>query len=295
MGRIRTVKPEFFLHEELYDAEHDSNLPLRLAFIGLWCASDREGRFKWKARSLKSSILPFDDVDFSRVLDVLATRGFLVKYRDNEGKIYGQIPSFLDHQHINGKEQVSKLPSFDECSECQATIDNSTCDPRVSDTSTSCEVNYSGEGKGKERNTEGKGRSSENPKWLSVKSKSKVNEELEEDFERFWKSTSYPKRKPSQDGKAAILKKYLILRRAGTNYEDIADACELFAASNPAGEFTMGLKAFMEKANICQWLEGDVAKGPAPEMTKMQATMQRVSKMYENDEPTINPFSIENL
>lgn len=93
------------------------------------------------------------------------------------------------------------------------------------------------------------------------KTTAQINRELEEDFERFWKSTPYPKRKPSQDGKGAILKKYLMLRRNGTSYEDIAEACELFAASNPAGEFTMGLKAFMEKANIEQWLDGDTVGG----------------------------------
>jgi hypothetical protein len=37
--RIRTIKPEFFHHEGIYEAELQSNLPLRLAFIGLWCAA----------------------------------------------------------------------------------------------------------------------------------------------------------------------------------------------------------------------------------------------------------------
>jgi hypothetical protein len=33
--RIRTVKPEFFRHEELYELEKQTGLPLRLAFIGV--------------------------------------------------------------------------------------------------------------------------------------------------------------------------------------------------------------------------------------------------------------------
>jgi hypothetical protein len=87
MGRIRTIKPEFFTHEELFDLEEREGLPVRLAFIGLWTICDREGRFKWRPRSIKAQILPYDNVDFSRVLDALATRGFVVRYAsDGEGK-----------------------------------------------------------------------------------------------------------------------------------------------------------------------------------------------------------------
>lgn len=78
--RIRTIKPEFFLHVGLFQAEKESGLPLRVAFAGLWGAADREGRFKWEPMKLKVQILPYDDVDFSRVLDALSTRGFLVRY-----------------------------------------------------------------------------------------------------------------------------------------------------------------------------------------------------------------------
>jgi hypothetical protein len=46
MGRIRTIKPEFFSHEALFDGERETGLPLRLAFIGLLCQCDREGRFR---------------------------------------------------------------------------------------------------------------------------------------------------------------------------------------------------------------------------------------------------------
>lgn len=107
--RIRTIKPEFFKHEDLYDAELETGLPLRLAFAGLWCAADREGRFKWQPRALKSDILPFDDLDFSRVLDALSTRGFVVKYA-SESREYGWIPGFTRHQVINNRERESELP-----------------------------------------------------------------------------------------------------------------------------------------------------------------------------------------
>jgi uncharacterized phage protein (TIGR02220 family) len=132
--RIRTIKPEFFRHAELYDLEHASRLPIRLAFAGLWCACDRRGRFKWRPRELKIQILPYDDCDFSRVLDALTTRGFVVPYacptRDDACSDasfepqFGWIPSFERHQVINNREKESELPD-----PCDATT--STRAPRV--------------------------------------------------------------------------------------------------------------------------------------------------------------------
>lgn len=61
--RIRTIKPEFFNHEAIFELEKSTKLPLRLAYIGLWCAADREGRFKWEPRRLGVQIMPYDGVD----------------------------------------------------------------------------------------------------------------------------------------------------------------------------------------------------------------------------------------
>lgn len=109
MGRIRTVKPSFFKHEDLFDLEAEAGLPVRLSYIGLWTACDRDGRFVWRPRALKSDILPYDDIDFARVLDALTTRGFIVRYTV-AGTDYGCIPSFSDHQVINNRETESKIP-----------------------------------------------------------------------------------------------------------------------------------------------------------------------------------------
>lgn len=113
MARIRTIKPEFFRHSDLYEAEKETGLPLRLAFAGLWTAADKAGRFKWKPRELKLDCLPHDDVDFSRVLDALATRGWLVRYAV-QGVEYGAIPTWEIHQVINNRETPSKLPAPSE-------------------------------------------------------------------------------------------------------------------------------------------------------------------------------------
>ncbi len=111
MSRIRTVKPELFKHEELFEAEQKEQLPLRLAFIALLTCCDREGRFRWQPRRLKLDMLPYDEINLSCVLDALAYHGFIKKY-EYEGKYYGCIPSWKVHQQINNKETASTLPSL---------------------------------------------------------------------------------------------------------------------------------------------------------------------------------------
>lgn len=112
MARIRTVKPEFFKHYDLFLAEQFCGLPLRLAYQGLWICADREGRFKWQPMPLKLDILPYDEVDFCQVMDELAKYGWIFKY-EALGKAYGYIPSFKDHQRITGTESKSdsKIPA----------------------------------------------------------------------------------------------------------------------------------------------------------------------------------------
>jgi hypothetical protein len=148
MARIRTIKPEFFRHEELYELEQEHKLPLRLAFAGLWCVCDREGRFKWRPNQLKTEILPYDKCDFSRVLDALATRGFVEEYESDTGELYGFVPTFTVHQVINNRESKSQILSpFDACA---------TRDPRALRVHKGKGKERKGmekEGKGRERNT----------------------------------------------------------------------------------------------------------------------------------------------
>ena len=150
--RIRTIKPEFFLHESLFELERLSKLPIRLAFAGLWCAADREGRFKWEPRKLGIQILPYDMIDFSRVLDALTSRGFVCRYASSSGEI-GFIPSFTKHQIINNREKPSDLPEPPESLENQGVDACSTRDERdVEDEKDSLSGR---EGKGREQGREG--------------------------------------------------------------------------------------------------------------------------------------------
>ena len=145
--RIRSIKPEFFHHEGLFEAELETKLPIRVAFAGLWCIADREGRFKWEPRRIGVQVLPYDGVDFSRVLDALTTRGFVFKYRVDD-EYFGCIPSFLKHQVVNNKERASILPDYSENGAITEEIDASaTREPRDDD---ACPQEGKGTGKGKE-------------------------------------------------------------------------------------------------------------------------------------------------
>lgn len=149
MARIRTIKPEFFKNWKLYQAEAESGLPLRISFAGLWTVCDREGRFEWIPQQLRLDALPYDDVDFSRVLDALWTRGYVEKYAV-DGHEFGWIPGFADHQVINNRESSSILPEPNENNIL-------TRDARVSDAKVTRIKSAPAERKGKE----GKGREGE--------------------------------------------------------------------------------------------------------------------------------------
>lgn len=110
MARIRTIKPSFFRHGELFDAERACGLPLRVAYAGLWTIADREGRFKYKPRDIKVEVLPYDDVDMVEVLGALEAKGFIKTY-SSEGQNYAYIPAFSDHQHVNKNEPQSQIPA----------------------------------------------------------------------------------------------------------------------------------------------------------------------------------------
>ena len=133
------------MHDGLYEAEKEEKLPLRIAFAGLWCAADREGRFKWEPRRLGAQILPYDGIDFSRVLDALTTRAFIVKYRVGDA-CFGAIPSWKKHQIINNRERESEIPNYTDGEQLDACP---TRAPRVPHASKE-------EGKGREGNKEGK-------------------------------------------------------------------------------------------------------------------------------------------
>jgi hypothetical protein len=99
MSRIRSIKPEFFLDDELAELT-----PLaRLLFIGLWTLADCEGRMEDRPKRIRAQILPFDDGDTDAMLQALHDHGFIRRYRVND-KSYLVVRNFKKHQRLSGKE-----------------------------------------------------------------------------------------------------------------------------------------------------------------------------------------------
>lgn len=105
MGRIRSIKPDFFLHEGLAELS-----PLhRLLFIGLWTQADKSGRLEDRPRRLKAALLPWEDCDIDGLLWGLDEGGFIARY-SADGKDCIEILNFPKHQRPHPKEASADLP-----------------------------------------------------------------------------------------------------------------------------------------------------------------------------------------
>jgi hypothetical protein len=106
MGRIRTIKPDFFLDEEVAKLASTE----RLAFIGLLCLADREGRLEDKPNQIRVQLFPYEqNIDMNAILSSLCHKPFIQRY-EVEGHKYIQIIGFVEHQRINSREAQSVIP-----------------------------------------------------------------------------------------------------------------------------------------------------------------------------------------
>lgn len=152
MARIRTIKPQFFLNEQLAEL----SALTRLLYIGLWTQADREGKLIDRPKRIKAEIFPYENFDVEKGLNDLQKTGFIFRYKANvnifdrvlapeqpvtEVSII-KIVNFSKHQKIDkANEKESELP-----------------EPEQGYYSTSNSLVIAGEGKGKEGNKERKGK-----------------------------------------------------------------------------------------------------------------------------------------
>lgn len=107
MARARNIKPGLFSNELLVE------LPAfdRLAFIGLWCLADREGRLEDRVKRIKIELFPCDDYDVDAGLARLAAAGFITRYKVAGFSVI-EIVNFQKHQSPHGTEKDSALPDI---------------------------------------------------------------------------------------------------------------------------------------------------------------------------------------
>jgi hypothetical protein len=114
MARIRTIKPEFWTDEDLALLDPRT----QLLAIGLLNHSDDEGYFKAHPLIIKATIFPFseDSVSIHDMLKQLENVGYLVLFKGTDGKAYGIVSNFLEHQRIN-RPTPSKIKELQLLSE----------------------------------------------------------------------------------------------------------------------------------------------------------------------------------
>jgi hypothetical protein len=105
VARIRSIKPQFFLNEDV------AALPYqwRLLFIGLWTQADRDGRLEDRPVRLKAMIFPYDDLDVNDGLGCLANANLITRYEGNGLRLIS-IRTWAKHQQPHVKEQQSEYP-----------------------------------------------------------------------------------------------------------------------------------------------------------------------------------------
>ena len=109
MARIRQIKPEFYLDDELAQCSRDA----RLLFPGLWMLADRAGRLENRPAKIKAQVFPYDnDLDAAKIaklLGELEQHCFIFIY-EVEDRSYIQIRTFEKHQHCHVNEPSSQIP-----------------------------------------------------------------------------------------------------------------------------------------------------------------------------------------
>lgn len=112
MARIRTIKPDFWLDEDLALLDPTT----RLLAIGLLNHSDDEGYFKAHPMIIKAAVFPFmeDSVSVQTMLIQLEKVGYLTLFTGTDGKAYGFVKNFAAHQVIS-RPSASKIKELDSC------------------------------------------------------------------------------------------------------------------------------------------------------------------------------------
>ncbi|MBK7017548.1 MAG: hypothetical protein IPH39_18800 [Sulfuritalea sp.] len=99
MSRIRSLKPEFFVSEQVVECSTNA----RLLFIGLWCFCDDAGIHPASTKRLKMEVFPadaFTDDDVQQWMDELNRAGLVSTYRA-ENTDYWRVTGWSRHQKID--------------------------------------------------------------------------------------------------------------------------------------------------------------------------------------------------
>lgn len=120
--RIRTIKPEFWMHEGLCKCSEFARL-LAIAILN-W--SDDEGYFMANPILIRGQVFPFldDSKIIPRSLQDLSSVGWIQLGKDDQGRDVGRVLNFAKHQRVD-KPKPSNIKG------CSTFQDASKIDPRL--------------------------------------------------------------------------------------------------------------------------------------------------------------------
>lgn len=100
MARLRTIKPEFWVSEQIAECSPSA----RLTFIGLWNFCDDRGVHPAKPRTLKAELYPMDDITVGAVsawVEELLACSLLGEFTGDDGERYWYVTGWDKHQKID--------------------------------------------------------------------------------------------------------------------------------------------------------------------------------------------------
>jgi len=99
MSRIRTIKPGFWKHEELSALPPETHM-MAAALLNY---ADDEGYFNANPKLIKGDCCPLrdDSVNIHGMISDLSNIGYLRIGKGMDGRIYGHVINFLEHQKVN--------------------------------------------------------------------------------------------------------------------------------------------------------------------------------------------------
>lgn len=263
--RARNIKPGFFKNEILGQADP----LLSLAFQGLWCLADREGRLENRPLRIKAEVFPYRyDLDIHRYLTELSRLDFIRVY-EVDGKSYIEIINFKKHQSPHHTEKDSELPENPNNSDsCVLTVgsplslrenppDSLIPDSLIQDNTVRSEAEQYGECE------------NENQEQKTMPEEPKKKNDYPQDFNSFY--SAYPKTNGSKKKAYAAWKK-------ARDKPDIKSLLAIIEAQKRTDRWMRGVIPHPETwLNQARW---ETAEGPTPQQSVQAPREFDLSTIY---------------
>jgi hypothetical protein len=120
VSRIRTIKPEFWKHEDLSELPPETHM-LAAALLNY---ADDEGYFNANPRLVQADCCPLreDSTSVRRSIDELSRIGYIRLFEGVDGKSYGHVTKFLQHQRVD-RPRDSKIKGLEDSTNSRRTFD----------------------------------------------------------------------------------------------------------------------------------------------------------------------------